>query len=342
MFDFSKLFGSSQSTASGIPALYNFGTSLETFIQSDITNSYKRILIDVVEKSSGMPADADHIWWDSYVQSDSGSGLLTLLSEAMYKKTELFIVYSKTTKVIRVATNEEQTKIREEYKKSASSKMGVYVSFKNYTRTDMLKIYSTLEYCLLCSLNKILNLAKAVQLKISGLRGNVSLSDSSIATEQGKKIADALARGDEIMIDKEDEVTTATVDTAPTEKGISFLEKKKSFILGLPTSYVSGEQTPGIGSTGEADMRAVEKGLKQYFHSIIKPVIRDLLGVELHFRSDDFRYIGTSLELVKTFDLISSELLSSSTKREIIAKTFNIDAKEEEKKIKKEGNGGAE
>src|SRR5690554_4897569 len=135
MFDLSKLFNSAPTT-SGIPALYSFSTPMDKFLRSDITSTYRKILVDVVEKCSGLPSKYEHIWWDSCAQSESRKGLLSLIVDAMFFQSELFIVYK--SDVIRVATAEEQRIIKEDYKKSGGSKNGAYVSFQNYDRTDML------------------------------------------------------------------------------------------------------------------------------------------------------------------------------------------------------------
>jgi hypothetical protein len=286
-----------------------------------------------MERPHGLSEKQTPVLWDSCVQSEASSGLITLLAEAMTKKTELFLVYLPGTGVLRKATLEEQEKIRADYKERAESKLGVFVSFKNYRRTDMLEIYSSFEYCVLSSLNKSLNLAKAVQIKINDLRTSVSLADSAVAKAQAKSIAQSLKNGNDILLDGKDEVVTATIDTAPTEKAIGFLDAKRAFILGLPLAYVTGEQTGGIGSTGEADMRAVERGLKQYFESVLKPVLKALFGVDTEFKSQDFREMNTALETLKTFDLVSEEYLSSEAKKEVLARLFDLDPKEEEKNL---------
>src|SRR5690606_29068033 len=153
-------------------------------------------------------------------------------------------------------------------KKRGESETGVFISFKGYRRTDMLTIYSNLEYCILASLHKTVNIAKAVQIKINDLRASVSLNDSEVARAQARSIATALGKGKDVYLDVKDIIEAARIDTAPTEKAIGFLDAKRAFILSLPLSYISGLQTPGIGSTGEADARAVDNGLKQYFLTV--------------------------------------------------------------------------
>src|SRR5690606_8182713 len=124
--------------------------------------------------------------WDNYIQSEANLGLVSLLAEAMTSKADLYLVYKPSVKVLRKATPEEEQEIRRDYEKSAKSSVGVFLSFKNYRRTDMLNIYSHFEYCVLASLNKTLNLSKAIQLKMSDLRASVSLMDSNVAKEQAQ------------------------------------------------------------------------------------------------------------------------------------------------------------
>jgi len=82
----------------------------------------------------------------------------------------------------------------------------------------MVKIYSGLEYCAIGSLNKTMNLANAVQLKMKDLRGGVSLSDSGAVIDQAKSIASALKNGNAVLVDEKDIIETAKIDMAPTKK----------------------------------------------------------------------------------------------------------------------------
>jgi hypothetical protein len=333
---FFSFFKGSIDSNTHLPEIYPLSVTSVDFMKSDILSTYVKILTDTLERTDGLPRDLEPLLWDNCVQTEANDGLVTLISHAMAYQRDLFLVYSPSVKVVRKADYKEEAQIRDDYKNNGESKVGVYISFKKYRRTEMLNIYSSLEYCVLSSLNKTLNLSKALQVKISDLRASVSLVDSDVAKEQGKLIADALALGKDVMIDVKDEITTASPDTSSAEKAMVFLDTKKSFILGLPVSYVSGTQTGGIGSTGEADMRAVERGLKQYYVSIVRPCIESLFGVKTEFKSQDFRQIGTALEVIKTFDLVSDENMSRESKQEIVARVFELDRAKEKRNIAKE------
>lgn len=327
------------SDASGdceLPDIYPLALTCNVFIKADLKATYRKILTDTLERTHGLNDDQSQLLWDNCVQNESTSGLVTLLVEAMINKADLFLVHNKAVKVLRPATSAEQQQIRADYKQKGDSKIGVFLSFRNYDRTDMLSIYAALEHCILASLHKTVNISKAVQIKMSELRASTSLADSGVATAQAKALAEALKSGKDVFLDADDEITTATPNIAPTEKAITFLDAKRAYYLDLPISYVSGLQTPGIGSTGEADMRAVERGLKQYFFSIIQPTLKAIFDADTEFKSQDFRQITSALEALKTFDLVSDENFSVEAKREILARMFDIDPDAEAKALKRE------
>ena len=334
---FSFLFTrSSEISGSEIPEIFPISLKQNDFTFTDLLSTYTKILTDAMERTHGLPAPLHPLLWDSCVQSEANEGLISLLACAMVKQSDLFLVYSKSTKVLRKATPEEEEQIKKDYKERAESSVGVFISFKKYIKTEILLVYSGFEFCVLSSLNKSLNVAKAVQIKVNELRTSVSLNDSAIAKEQARSIACALSKGNDVMLDAKDTIETADVDTEPTENAVNFLDEKKAFILGLPVSYLSGEQTSGIGATGEADTKAVERGLKPYWFSILRPVIKALFGKDTEFKTHDFRQINSALETLKTFDLCSNDFLSSESKQEIMARMFELDADEESKKIEKE------
>jgi hypothetical protein len=224
--------------------------------------------------------------------------------------------------------------IKEDYKANGQSSIGVYVSFKSYIRTDMVRLYSSMEYWVVASLNKNMNLSKAIQFKMGDMRGSVSLADSSIAIAQAKNIATALSNGRDVLLDKNDEIVTSSPDISAIKESIAFLDAKRSFYLGLPLSYINGEQTGGIGSTGEADTRAVERGLKQYFISILKPVLEAVFKIVVTFKSNDFRQIGSALEAIKIFELTGDDVISLENKRLIINKLFDLDPSKPDSQVR--------
>ncbi len=334
-FDF--LNNKSSTSSNEIENIFPLALIKNDFIHNDIVSTYQKILTDTIDRTFGIPKTAQWALWDNVIQSENNCGLVSMLAQAMADQKDLFIVYKPSIGVIRKADVSEEKIIRADYEKSGKSSIGVFVSFKKYKRTTMFKIWSEFEYCLLAGMNKQLNLSQAMQVKINELRSSVSLNDSTVAIEQAKSIAAALKKGNDVMIDKADEIAVLNVNTEASEKAMSFLAQKKAWILSVTAAYLSGEQTGGIGSTGENDSRALENGLKQYFLTIIKPVCDQLFSVDCKFKSRDFRDMTTALEVLKTFDLVSNDSISQEAKQEIVARVFDLDLDEEKKQIKKEG-----
>ncbi len=314
-------------TSSGsveLPDIFPLSLEQKEFIKIDSLNIFMKILTDVVERTDGLSDEQKLLLWDNCVQSESSKGLITLLSESIAEKKDLFLVYVPGLKIIRIATGEEQVTIRADYAKQGKSKVGVFISFKHYVRADMIKLYSALEYCVVGSLNKQMNLSKAIQLKVEALRSSTALIDSESAKSQGTNMANALARGKDVIMDSKDEIETAKPDITSTKESMAFLDSKRSFYLGLPNSYLTGESAKGLGDSGDADARAIERGLKNYYFAIIKPVLEAVFEIKTTFKSEDFKQIMSSLEALKTFSLVDDTLISAENKLKMINKLFDL------------------
>lgn len=307
------------------------------FVRQDILSTLKKILRDTLAKTHGLSDEQMNAMNDSCVQTEAPKGLITLLAEAMAEQQEVFIVYRKG--VVRLATNEERAQILADYKKSASSSVGIYVSFKNYDAAQRLKLYSALEYLATCSIYAKSNLSKAVQVKISNLRSSVSLTDAEVAKGQASEIAKALKAGQAVLLDSADAIEVPTVDTAATEKALDFINGKRAEILGMPVVWLEGETTNGMNASGEADERAVERGLRFYFDWIMAPVCKALFSAAVTFKTQDFRLVESALNALRTFDLTSDSLLSNKAKVDIVARMFGLNAEELQAEIDAEAKG---
>lgn len=318
-------FGWGTSGSEGtLPDIFPLGMAQEEFVKIDVQNIYSKILTDVVDRTQGIPKFAEVSLWDNCLASEKSEGLITLLSKAMALKQELFLVYDKTTQVLRKATAMEEQTIREDYKRQAKSVNGTYISFRNYTCSDMISLYSALEHCTIGALNKNMNLSKAVQLKLKSLRSSVAAIDSADVKAQAVTIATSLKEGRDVMLDAEDQIENATPDLTAVEAALDMLNQKRSFYLGLPASYITGKAPKGLGDSGEGDAKAVERGLKGYFTSIIKPVVETIFGGTCQFKSEDFRQLSTALDTLRTLELVSDELMSMENKLELVNKLFGF------------------
>lgn len=311
-------------TSPELPEIFPVPVAQSDFVRIDVVTIYRKILTDVAERTHGLSDDEASLLWDNCVMDSSSDGLITMLAKAMASKGELFLVYESAVYVIRKATSQETQQIRADYEAQGESPVGVYVSFKGFDAADMVRFYVALEYCAVAGMYKSSNMAKAIQLKIAKLREGVGLADAQAAADQAVAMAKALAAGRDVLLDSEDEITTLVPDMSPVKESVAFLSQKLSFYLGLPASYLTGEQTGGIGSTGENDTRAVERGLKAYYFSVMKPVLEALFESTLSYKSQDFRMAATATELLKTFALIDDTLVSADNKRRIINQLLDL------------------
>lgn len=307
-----------KNTETELPALFPLSIQESNFIEMDIETIYARILTDVLERTQNIPDEKKVLLWDSCLASEKSDGLVTLLVKAMYNKSELFIVYDSATNVVREANQKEKTQISEDYKAKGKSEAGVYLTFKNYKRTDMLKVYSVLEYCAIGGLNKSMNLSTALQFKMNDLRASVATADAGITQAQAVAVAQALKMGRGALLDGKDTIELAKPDLTATTAAMDFISEKKSFYLGLPASYITGDLPGGLGDSGNGDAKAVERGLRSYYFSIIKPTVEALFGVKTEFETEDYAQISTTLEVIRTFELVSDELVSQENKQLVV------------------------
>lgn len=332
---FDSFFGNTGlvQTSTELPDIFPLSVSKVTFIDNDLKALYEKILIDTVERVQGLPQEKIKHLFDNCIASENSQGLINMLVEAMFHKADLFIVYNPTLDLLRLATVNEKEQIRLDYKKNGSSSAGFYISFHNYKKTDILMLYSALEYCLISALNKTVNLSKAVQIKMGDLRASTALVDSDEVIAQAKTIATSLSNGRDILIDVKDMVETLTPDFSGIDKGMQFLNEKRSFYLGLPASYISGKIATGLSDTGGGDAKAIDRGLKAFYFSIIKPVLEQLFSIETDFKSQDTSGLTQALEALKTFEITEDDLVTRDEKRWVIERLLELDSETNESSI---------
>lgn len=329
---FSELFSfPTISSTVTLPSIYTLPVEELAFVETDLKTIFSKILTDVLERTTGIPEGKESVLWDNCLQSETNKGLVSMLAEAMVQKKELFMVYNDKLGTLREATSDEQTKIKDAYKTGKGSTEGVYVSFKNFTKSDLIRFYSIIEYCMVAGLYKTSNVARSLQFKMKNLRGSVGGTDREEVKKQVLSMSESLGRGKDIYLDAEDQITTAAPSIDPIKAGIELVQGKKCFYLGMPLSYVNGEITKGISDTGEGDSKAVERGLKNYYYSVIKPVVEAMYGVKTSFNTHDFRMVEAANEVLKTFELVGEEYISSENKLLIVNKLFGVETKVDKK-----------
>lgn len=322
MTSLADIFGFNRGTSTPtdeLPDIFPVPCTQDFFTKTDIHTIFAKILTDTLERVHGLSEDQIPLLWDNCVKSNSTDGLISMLSKAMAARRELFIIHEKALGVLREADTQEAAEIRKDYEAQARSEKGIYISFKNFERADMVKLYLGLEFLTVASLHKSMNISKAVQLKFSDLRASVSSIDTAAPKEQAQAIAKALKNGRDVMLDAKDSITTTTPDLTAVEAAMRLTVQKLCFYLNLPAAYLSGIQTGGLGTTGEGDTKAIDRGLKStYYFPILKPVLEALFDAKVTFKSQDFRQVASSMEVYKTFELTDDTLISKENKRKIM------------------------
>lgn len=309
-----------------LPLIFPLKVSKDLFIEIDVMNIFSKILTDVADRTHGLKEEQLELLFDNCVQSEANHGLISLLSKAMAFREDLFLVYNPALPVLRRATPIEIIQIRNDYGKVGTSKAGVWISFAHYLKSDLVKLYSALEYITIASLHKSMNLSSALQLKMNDLRSSTGLNDSAEIRAQAVRIATALGAGKDVLTDAKDVIESSMPDLTAINASIEYLNSKRAFYLGMPCSYLEGEQTSGIGSTGEADTKATERGLKNYFISIMKPCLEAIFdGVKVTYKSQNYSQIDSAMNALKVFSITDDQYVSAENKTLIMNRLLDLD-----------------
>lgn len=326
---FSSAFGfgapPSLGTTTELPDIFPMPCEMDAFVKIDMQAIFSKILNATLDRTDGLKTDQIALLADNCLANEKSDGVVSLLAKAMTERGELFLVYLPALKLIRVANQQEKEVIRNDYAKSGESRAGVYISFKNYTISQMLKIYSMLEYLMVSGLYKSGNISKAIQIKVSDLRASVANMDSEAVIAQGVAIATGLGKGKDVLVDAKDTIETAKPDTTAAEKTIALITQKRSFYLGLPAAFITGEQKSGMSDTGNAEMKAIERGLKSgFFNPIIRPLMKAIFGIEVTFVSEDISAVTQGITVLQGLETTSEEFISSENKLKIVNKVFGL------------------
>jgi len=310
-------WGANQTSSAELPDLWPLPLAQLEFIRIDVIQTYSKILTDTLERTVGVPDKLYPLFWDNCLLTESGDGLVTRLAKAMEAKRDLFLYYDEATQVVREATPEEKQLAEDAFKNGKTLKSKVVpVSFSKYIRTDMVKLYSALEHCTVRGLYKSSNLSTAVQYKINDLRASVSLVDQDKAKEQAKVIANSLKKGKDVYLDAKDEIALLEPALDAVKASMQLLNEKRCWYLNLPLCYIAGDSgSTSLADSGDSDAKAIDRGLKSYFFSIVKPVVEALFNVKVSFKTQDLSQIGPAQDLMKTFELTPDQTFLSDDEK---------------------------
>ncbi|MDR0675556.1 MAG: DUF1073 domain-containing protein [Elusimicrobiota bacterium] len=310
----------SQPTDTGLENIFKLEEDKENFKKNYAIEIYKRLLTDCYYKSVGLAENTENSFWDSYLATEANKGLITLLAEAMYAKTKLYLIYIRNENIVRIATADEQKQIDNDIKNKGKSKIGIVCSFENFYKTNLLKMYLDLIYTTISGINTGINLTQAIILKIGDLRQNISSNDRLDPISQAKKINTGMKEGKSVMLDAKDNIELPKYDVGPTEQSLKLFNSFIANLLGMPLSYVNGELTQGLSTTGESDQLAINRGLAYYFNSIFKPIVDNLMGLKIKFMIENWRKLEAVSNLLPILE--TSEIVSDEYKKIFIDEVF--------------------
>ncbi len=95
-----------------LPEIFPIPIAQSQFVSIDVQNIFKRILIDVLERTQGVPEAKQNLLWDSCVKDQSQDGLITMIAKAMTDMSDLYLVFK--ADVIRKATSQEEQEIKKQ------------------------------------------------------------------------------------------------------------------------------------------------------------------------------------------------------------------------------------
>lgn len=303
------------------------------FVQIETQELFKNLLIECYNKSTGLTDKQSLAMWDNFERFNdkTTAGFIGMVAEAMTNKTTAYIVYDKTTNVIRKATSSEQAQIRKDYQDKTKSDIGIMANFTRYDKSDIIKLYYSLLYNVVDGLNTSINVTKAVKYMASLLREKMSKESSEDIIKQAKAIVQNLKEGNPVLIDGDDKLESGTVDVKPVESAVDFICGRIAGELRVSLSYVNGKMTAGISSTGEADEQANERGLEIIFNSIYKPLVDSLFSVSVQFQSDNYHRLSAYSKILPIIE--SSEIIADEQKAEFVKEMFNIKGNSENDKL---------
>ena len=293
------------------------------FVTTETKELFKNLLIECYNKSTGLKEKEASAMWDNFdrLNDKTTAGFIGLIAEAMTEKTIVYIVYDKTTGVIRKATSQEQAEIRKDYKEKAKSSVGIMANFTKYDTADIIKLYYTLLYNVVDGLNVSINVMKAIKYLADKLREKISKASSEDIIKQAKEIVQNLTEGKPVLLDANDKLESTTIDVKPVESAVDFICGRIAGEMRVSLSYVNGKMTSGISSTGEADEQANERGIEIIFNSIFKPCADSLFNTNIKFVSDNYHRLKAYSSILPTIE--SSDIIEEQQKEEFVKEMFN-------------------
>lgn len=300
---------------------FDLNVNERDFVNYMVADLYQNILTMTFDKIifPGKESFKDNIissFYDNYSVENIQKGIIKNLSIAMERTEPVFFVNASISEkevIVRTGTSEELEKYEEA---KGNVKKQIKMDFSKFHQAKLLKIFYQMIYWIIRATNTNVKISNSVLVKIAKLRELVAKEDADDVIIQAKEINNALKQGNSIIADKDDSLDRLEINSQSSKDALNEVFNLISGLIKMPISFLNGELTTGLTQTGDSDNLAIERGLKNYYYMILKPIIEKLFEVRCAFSSDNTAKLKTLISMLPQLEL--STLLTDEEKRAII------------------------
>lgn len=301
----------------------NFDLSLKekNFVDYMISDLYQSILTMCFDKIIFPEAEKDFkdkitpSFYDNLSVEGINKGIIKNLAYSIVQNQKVFLVNVSNgdNTIVRQGTQEELQKYEKE---QGNIKNQIEMDFTKYNQSKTLRLFYSMIYWIIRATNTNVKISNSVLVKIARLRELVAKEDAENVIKHAKEINEAIEQGDSIVADKDDTMERLEINSQATKDALDIVFSLISGLIKMPLSFVNGELTTGLTQTGDSDNLAIERGLKNYYYTILKPCTEKLFDTKTRFTSDNTAKLKTLIGILPQLEL--STLLTDEEKRAII------------------------
>lgn len=254
-------------------------------------------------------------FYDNLSVEGINKGIIKNLAYGIVQNQKVFLINASAGDdiIVRQGTQEELQKYEKE---QGNIKNQIQMDFTKYNQSKALKLFYSMIYWIIRATNTNVKISNSVLVKIAKLRELVAKEDAEEVIKQAKEINDAIKKGNSIIADKDDTMERLEINSQATKDALDVAFSLVSGLIKMPLSFVNGELTTGLTQTGDSDNLAIERGLKNYYYTILKPCTEKLFETKTRFSSDNTAKLKTLIGILPQLEL--STLLTDDEKRAII------------------------
>lgn len=300
---------------------FNLSLKETEFVDYMVSDLYQSILTMCFDKIIFPDAEKDFkdkitpSFYDNLSVEGINKGIIKNLAYGIVQNQKVFFVNASAGDniIVRQGTQEELQKYEKE---QGNIKNQIQMDFTKYNQSKALKLFYSMIYWIIRATNTNVKISNSVLVKIAKLRELVAKEDADDVIKQAKEINDAIKRGNSIIADKDDTMERLEINSQATKDALDVAFSLVSGLIKMPLSFVNGELTTGLTQTGDSDNLAIERGLKNYYYTILKPCTEKLFETKTRFSSDNTAKLKTLIGILPQLEL--STLLTDDEKRSII------------------------